>query len=120
MAFFTYNQNNSGGGFAVDEAAGIAEFVIIEAATANQANGRAVDIGLYFDGVAGGEDCDCCGDRWSGAWSDERGTEVPEVYDKPVLSRDYVNRYRWTSPEGFIHYLDGRVVEFGRAEAKAA
>ena len=29
-----------------------------------EANTKACDIGIYFDGVANGADCECCGDRW--------------------------------------------------------
>lgn len=60
--FFTYYQNNSGGSF--DHEPGKYGFaVVIEAETAAQANSKAEDLGLYFDGE---NDCPCCGRRWWG------------------------------------------------------
>lgn len=78
MKFFTYSQNNSLGKFKAP-----ALFVIVEAANADDANKRAVDAGLYFDGVDDGFDCDCCGDRWSRA-QDSDGTWSPTIYGKPA------------------------------------
>lgn len=80
MAFYTYSQNNSGGVFREP-----AKYVIVEAPSANVADAIAEDHGLYFDGCATGEDCRCCGDRWSRAW--EEGHDEPTIYGK-VLSRD--------------------------------
>lgn len=61
--FFTFNQNNSGGHFHECKHDGICEYVIIEAHDAKEANARAEEIGLYFDGVETESDCECCGDR---------------------------------------------------------
>jgi len=99
--FYTFNQNNSGGGFDHDPAMGIGATVIIEADSAEQANKRAVEIGLYFKGVRDGHDCECCGDRWHECRDDE-GTETPERYGMPVNpGNDF-----WGIPV-YIHYLDG-------------
>lgn len=100
MPFFEYHQNNSGGSFDHSPRAGIGYLVVIEAASADEANTRAESIGLYFDGCAEGMDCDCCGDRWSRAWRDE-GTERPESYGRPVEGG-------WGLP-AYVHYADGRV-----------
>ena len=62
MAYFLYRQNNSGGSFDIDDNLNIN--VIIEADSEMEANTKAYDIGIYFDGVANGADCECCGDRW--------------------------------------------------------
>jgi len=77
--YYTYSQNNSGGYFDSDE--NVSEYVIIEADNAEQANERAQEIGLYFDGAG---DCPCCGDRWTEQWDDGEGTKAPSIYGKSV------------------------------------
>lgn len=64
MAFYQFRQNNSGGSFDYDDRSGLSVNVYIEAGTADEANSRAEDLGIYFDGVDNGSDCSCCGDRW--------------------------------------------------------
>jgi hypothetical protein len=61
---YEFRQNNSGGSFREDKKKGIGLRVFIEAASAEEANKKAQDIGLYFDGCYEGIDCPCCGDRW--------------------------------------------------------
>jgi hypothetical protein len=98
--FYTFYQNNSGGNFT-----GPAVYVIIEANSAKEANDRAEDIGLYFNGASEDEngwsrDCPCCGDRWTAQWSDADGTEKPEIYGKhPATYSDVA-----------IYYANGVVV----------
>lgn len=104
--FYTYSQNNSGGGFDVDEKAGICEYVIIEATSPDDADSRAENIGLYFDGCGDGRDCSCCGDRWGRAWDD--GDDVPSVYGQPVES----TTKSWFRERAFVHYIDGTFKEF--------
>ena len=59
MPLFQFRQNNSGGQYMGPK------FVVVKADDADQANQIAQDQGpVYFDGVADGIDCDCCGDRW--------------------------------------------------------
>ena len=59
MPLFQFRQNNSGGQFMGPK------FVVVKANDADQANQIAQDQGpVYFQGVAKGIDCDCCGDRW--------------------------------------------------------
>ena len=77
MPYFTYHQNNSGGTFEVNDTVG--HEVIIEADSAADANYRASNHGLYFDGVNSGQDCGCCGDRWSPV-DDSDGTPAPMIY----------------------------------------
>jgi hypothetical protein len=95
--FFTYSQNNSGGRFTNND--NVAEYVIIEAISADDANTRAEDIGLYFDGDG---DCPCCGDRWSRAWKGD-GTDEPTIYGQK-LSDVEASYYR---NQVIIHYFDG-------------
>jgi hypothetical protein len=102
--FYTYSQNNSGGGFDVTEDLG--EYVIIEAESADRANERAVELGIYFDGVEAGLDCECCGDRWSTPY--DEGSEKPEIYGQPA---EQALRTRRTL---VIHYADGSRRTFKR------
>ena len=60
--FYTYIQCNSGGRYEVNE--DVKQYVIIEADSAEKANNKAEDLGIYFNGVMKGIDCPCCGDRW--------------------------------------------------------
>lgn len=122
--FYEFNQNNSGGGFDFDEKAGITHYVIVEADSADDANDRAERIGLYFEGCESGMDCPCCGDRWSRVWTwgdREPGTEVPTLYDRPLIEigTDPEGLDKWSlggwmgsNPEVFVHLKDGRFFGF--------
>lgn len=99
--FYYFSQNNSGGSFRMDDLAGIGEAVIIEATDAKQANERAEEIGLYFNGCDDGTDCSCCGDRWYPA-SESDGDPVPSVYGTPV-EESTGGMFR---SKVFIHFLD--------------
>lgn len=122
--FFHFDQSNSGGSFHVDQTVGISHHVLVEATTRDEANNRAEAIGLYFDGCATGEDCSCCGDRWSRQedYSSEPTAE-PTVGERIVHPGDGFPAKdegapmfgKWLKegiPEGFIHYADGRVEGF--------
>ena len=52
MSYFKFRQNNSFGTFHGTP------LVFVQADNADDANA------IYFNGVADGVDCDCCGDRW--------------------------------------------------------
>ena len=103
--FWSFSQNNSGGSFRRDEKAGIDTLVVVEAINAADANSRAKQIGLYFDGDG---DCPCCGSRWSEQWREEEGTEVPSQYGEPLTEWTLrgSNCLRYTA---YIHYIDGRI-----------
>ena len=68
MPIWVFTQNNSGGSFDED----MPYNAYIEAPTWYEANEIALRMGIYFEGVSMGIDCDCCGDRWSAQW--ERST----------------------------------------------
>ena len=74
--FYTFSQNNTGGRFI-----GPAQFVIIEADSAEQANSIADNNDLYFDGIGDGRDCPCCGDRWHSVDKSD-GKLKPKIYGK--------------------------------------
>ena len=101
--FYTFIQNNSGGSFDHDPDAGIGYRVAIEALNAKDAARRAEDIGIYFNGCDTGQDCSCCGDRWSDWLVDDDGTETPtNGYGEDPIKGG------WGIPS-YIHYMDGRI-----------
>lgn len=108
--FWDIWQNNSGGSFHFDEAAGITHFVVVEANDVYHATARAEEIGLYWNGCDAGRDCSCCGDRWSEPYG--KGTDEPMVYGKPVAK---ATGFKWMKEgkETCVHYLDGRREWFG-------
>jgi hypothetical protein len=87
--FFEYNQNNSGGGFDVDDK--VTHRLFIEAEDYNKADRIAQGLGVYFDGCDNGMDCECCGDRWY----EGREIKFPYVYglmskkEADELSKEY-------------------------------
>lgn len=122
MAFYTYNQNNSGGKFTFDHRNGISLYVIVEAETAKEADEKAEDIGLYFDGAY---DCSCCGNRWheaGGWWGDEEGDQYPSVFDRPVWEKEEDSPFssiRWEqrgTPFTYVHFANGDFVGVVRRE----
>jgi hypothetical protein len=115
--FYTYNQNNSGGKFHFNEEDGITHIVIIEADDVIEANFKAESVGIYFNGVEEGRDCECCGDRWyetSGKWD---VSETPTVYDEPAKS---YTGFQWmeNGKEICIHYKNGKKKWYGVKKKK--
>ena len=109
--FYTFNQNNSGGDF-VYRKGSISHYVIIEADSASEATDRALDIGLYFNGVDKGMDCPCCGDRWYPLWLED-ATEMPTIYSQEISPEMPDDWMKWIDgPEGYIHFKDGTVTPF--------
>jgi hypothetical protein len=104
LRFFTYDQNNSGGSFRVDEY--VAHTVIIEAVDAEAADSKARDIGIYFNGCDKGYDCECCGDRWYPAYGE--GDESPNIYgeDPEVYGEKFA---KTGEPYCHVYYADGIV-----------
>jgi hypothetical protein len=81
--FYTFSQNHSDGYFSGPR------YVIIEADSGSEANHIAQnhpDSPIYFDGCSTGQDCRCCGDRWSEVWGED-GKESPEIYGEDDISR---------------------------------
>lgn len=125
MAYWTFDQNNSGGSFVFDERRGLTHYVVIEADSREEAISRAEDIGIYFNGCSDGRDCSCCGDRWHTPWN-EAGDDAPEVYGqnvranggyKPSFGKGWMAEGR----EVCIHPKDGPMEWFGTiSEAKPA
>ena len=103
--FYTFKQNNSGGRFTISEIRGIDYVVIVEANTATQANIKAEDIGIYFNGCDDEVDCPCCGDRWYPA-DENDGADVPSLYGDPITEGEYYQ------PTATVHYTDGHFKQF--------
>lgn len=102
--FYHYPQNNSGGSFT-----GKYHHIIIEANSAEQADALAESgTEIYFDGCQTGSDCDCCGDRWSRAWS-SGGDETPQIYSGPV--EEWTDKYFGGGV--LVLYLNGERKEYG-------
>lgn len=118
MKFFLFSQNNSGGSFAPP-----AYYVFIEAATPEEANRLAVEKAeIYFDPKCE-IDCPCCGSRWNEVWSDECGTNVPEIYGD-TIQKSLKRKDTWhglTKAESeigidyaIVYYADGRIEKFNK------
>jgi len=61
--FYEFTQNNSGGSFVTNKK--LCHRLVIEAVKESDAEEKAFDMGVYYNGVEDGRDCGCCGDRWS-------------------------------------------------------
>lgn len=103
--FYNFLQNNSGGSFHSDENVG--ETVIIAATSYEDANERAEEIGIYFDGAdSDGPDCSCCGDRWSRQTDYSEASETPKIWDQSV--EKYLSDKKTLSRNTVvIYYPDG-------------
>ena len=112
MNWYQFSQNNSGGSFVVDDK--LCCELYIEAQNTDEANTIAERLGVYFDGVEQGLDCECCGDRWYPGHK----VELPyTTADKRVLEdivsyvQYLVDTYgRLATPDARIFYHDGTVV----------
>lgn len=62
MNWYMFDQNNSGGSFIVND--NVCHRLFIEAVSFGDAIEKAEELGCYWNGVAEGRDCPCCGDRW--------------------------------------------------------
>jgi hypothetical protein len=90
MPYYHFRQNNTGGYYAPDTT----HHIIIKADTADEANRIAVErTPIYFDGVANGLDCQCCGDRWYAQWDDDEGASEPLIYGRTIHPDGYIMSY---------------------------
>lgn len=114
MKFYSWDQNNSGGHFYVDE--NLSHRVVIEANTYKKAEVKAFKLGIYYDGVDEGLDCDCCGDRWYA------GHELDDRYLKGKTLDEYLqgeaDEYGWEDPDIIVHYADGTKKTFTGRDRK--
>lgn len=120
--WYEFRQNNSGGSFIMDE--DLTVYVLIQAASTDEANTKAQDIGIYFDGCSDGRDCDCCGDRWYEAGDAKDSFTTYEWRNKYAPTehanvRDYAQAVSdedmWAEkgkPSVILYYADGTVERF--------
>lgn len=101
MPFYRFRQNNSGGSHTINEA--INKNVIVEALTHEDANTLALSVGIYFDGLATGRDCSCCGSRWSPVYEYD-GDDAPHLYGQPI---------EVVGDDTIIYLSNGRVLREG-------
>lgn len=101
MKWFEFSQNNSGGGFHVDEM--VTHRVFIQAPTEEEAEKKAFALGVYYDGVYKGVDCDCCGDRWYPP-SELKLTKLDMTIEE--YAKFLKNNYGWCNPDAYIYYAD--------------
>lgn len=112
MSFYKWQQNNTGGIFVTNDK--LCHQIIIEADTEEESEQKAFDMGVYYDGVESGDDCDCCGDRW---YSPDK-YEFPFTYSIGIVFdnvEDYAqylaDNFGWTIPDIRIFYKNGEVRE---------
>ena len=119
-SWFKYDQNNSGGHFRVNDDVSI--FVLIQAASFDEANAKAEEVGIYFDGCATNRDCDCCGDRWYESRSPMDGFKTSNWRNGTTTDHDNVRDYAqavadddtWAKgqPAVIVYFADGSVERF--------
>ncbi len=100
--FYSYRQNNSGGSFIIDK--DVTLFVIIEADSNGEADNKAEEVGLYFDGCDDGRDCSCCGDRWYKPYG--KGDKSPLIHSKPPQEyADNKDTFHWEGDNNPLAYI---------------
>ena len=93
---YTFRQNNSGGYYCKP-----AKHVIVKnARDSEHATEIALAAGVYFNGIAAGTDCSCCGDRWYD-YDHEYDTLEDALLD---ITRDDILRDSMAS-DGVPHYI---------------
>ncbi len=111
--FYTYEQNKRGVSIVNEH---IKHYVIIEAASAKEADEKAENVGIYFDGVDKEIDYPWRGDRWSRAEDPSfgsKGTKKPEIYGRSII-RFFSERINNNdlSEDVIIYHKNGKVESF--------
>jgi hypothetical protein len=110
--FYNYRQNNSGGSFELNDS--VSYNVIIEANSGAEADERAEEIGMYFNGCEKDMDCPCCGDRWYSA-QDEEGDTTPLLFRKPA-EEHFECWAKLGDVYCYVYYLNGEVQALRKKE----
>lgn len=108
--FYNFSQNNSGGNFIDDNT--ISVNVLIEALDYKDANDRAENKGIYFNGCEDDRDCPCCGDRWcpKSPYSEKINTydTFASIEDAKKSLLDTTGMFmKWSDKAAIIYYIDG-------------
>ena len=85
--YWHLRQNNSHGLWAK----GMPQHAIIKADSIEEANQIAEANGVYFDGIAFGQDCSCCGDRWR-----RLSEDYDDPYESPDALRSFIGTHCYT------------------------
>ena len=95
LGFYQFRQSNSGGSIIVDNDSGIGEYVYFQAASPEEANTRASNIGLF-----GLSYCECCGERFY----------TLSEYDEPLNDGSNISLFSLEKTINmFVHMLDGTI-----------
>lgn len=114
LNWYRFDQNNSGGSFVENDM--VCHNVLIQAANADAANAKAIEVGIYFNGCSDGRDCDCCGDRW-------HETNYPlSIGDRspPQYALEEYSKWSWTDPVAILYYANGDKVTVHKEEKQIA
>jgi hypothetical protein len=107
--WYVFRQNNTGGRFHYDDNLG--ERVIIEAIDHKQANKRAEELGIYFNGCDEEIDCPCCGDRWySQQTENNRHKNLRKAVKDATMPGFIKERLR----QAVAHPLDGKPIWYNK------
>lgn len=101
LKLYRFRQNNSGGVFHFTDDLDVV--VYVQASNEREANSRAEDLGIYFDGCRNGQDCDCCGDRWWPVDESDASSTKEEFIEK--LSWDAYGMM-WSEKVAILHTVD--------------
>lgn len=101
MKYFTYNQNNSGGYFIRNDE--VADYVIIQASSAKEADEKMSDISYDHDSY-----CQCCGERWWIDSDESDGKDGPMVYKDDIRDSFEVN-FDANNAYALIYNIDGTI-----------
>jgi hypothetical protein len=112
LRYYTFYQNNSGGVWINNNT--MTHIMIVQAEDHEHANALAQALGIYFDGVFEGLDCECCGDRWSPQWSKDEGTEEPMIWGQAPKAHSWLEAApaQRKQVQARVFHLDGRVDEY--------
>jgi len=102
VKFYTYDQNNSGGYFIINNA--VCEYLIIEANNVDEADHIMREITYDYSNY-----CECCGERWQDFWG-EKGTDEPMIDGIPIKlatatwcrKQCYIYRHGATKPQKIV------------------
>ena len=108
LKFYEISQNNTGGSFITNDK--LCHRLFIEANSSTEADSIAEDLGCYWNGVAEGSDCSCCGDRWYGAYSAIDLTSMTREKNSSYPVKEWVNRKE--SASEVLEALKERYSEF--------
>lgn len=119
LKFFEWVQNNSGGSFYVNDK--ITRRIIIQSKTYEEAEKKAFELGIYYDGCSDGIDCSCCGDRWCegneiGLPKRKGSSRIKSILIKNIhqYCNFIVDNYGWIkgNPDCRVYFVNGDIHEY--------